>query len=169
VDEAAGGPALHRLLREPGDLVEALARIGGAPLEELARNNPALVEKMRAILGEVSAEPTSASHWGSDEHWGVADAYAGIEHAQLVVVNSRHGGNRRAAEALVADVVRLRKDKELAADILGTRGNRIPVTALVADLADPNDPGRKKAIARTRRAIRRSRASAAGGDEHARR
>jgi sugar phosphate isomerase/epimerase len=51
-------------------------------------------------------------------------------------------------------VVRLRKDKELVADILGTRGNRIPVTAVVADLADPNDPGWKKAIARTRRAIR---------------
>jgi hypothetical protein len=153
-DEAAGGAALHRLLPEPGDLVEALARIGGAPLAELARNNPALVAKMRAILGEVSAEPTSASQRGSDKHWSVADAYAGIEHARLVVVNSRHGGNRRAAEALVADVVRLRRDKELAADILGTRGNRIPVTALVADLADPNDPGRKKAIARTRRAIR---------------
>jgi hypothetical protein len=71
-----------------------------------------------------------------------------------VVVNFRHGDNHRAADALVADVVRLRKDKELAADILGFRGNRIPVTALVADLADPNDPGRKKAIARTRRAIR---------------
>jgi hypothetical protein len=153
-DKAAGGAALHRLLSEPGDLVEALARVGGEPLAELARHNPALVEKMRAILGEVGAEPTSASPRGSKKHWSVADGYAGIEHAGLVVVNSRHGGNRRAAEALVADVVRLRKDKELAADILGTRGNRIPVTAVVTDLADPNDPGRKKAIARTRRAIR---------------
>lgn len=153
-DEAAGGAALHRLLSEPGDPVEALARICGEPLAELARNSPALVEKMRAILDEVSAEPAIASPRGSEKHWSVADAYAGIEHAQLVVVNSRHGGNRRAAEALVADVVRLRKDKELVADILGTRGNRIPVTAVVADLADPNDPGWKKAIARTRRAIR---------------
>ncbi len=152
--EAAGGAALRRLLSEPGDLVEALARVGAEPLAELARNNPALVEKMRAVLDEVSSEPASASLRGSEKHWSVADGYAGIEHAGLVVVNSRNGGNRRAAEALVADVVRLRKDKELAADILGTRGNRIPVTAVVADLADPNDPGRKKAIARTRRAIR---------------
>lgn len=152
-DEAAGG-ALHRLLSQPGDLAEALARIGGEPLAELALNNPTLVEKMLAILGEVSAEPASASPWGSEKHWSVADAYAGIERAGLVVVNSRHGGSRRSAEALVADVVRLRKDKELVADILGTRGNRIPVTAVVADLADPNDSGRKKAIARTRRAIR---------------
>jgi hypothetical protein len=148
-DGAAGGAAQHRLLSEPGDLVEALAWIGGEPLAELARNNSALVDKMRAILSEMGAEPTSASPRGSKKHWRVADGYAG-----LVVVNSRHGGNRRAAEALVADVVRLRKDKELAADILGTKGNRIPVTAVVADLADPNDPGRKKAVARTRRAIR---------------
>ena len=153
-DAAAGGAALHRLLSEPGDLAEVLARVGGEPLAELAHNSPALVEKMRAILGDVIAEPVIASPRGSEKHWSVADGYAGIEHAGLVVVNSRHGGNRRAAEALVADVVRLRKDKDLAADILGTRGNRIPVTAVVADLADPNDLGRKKAIARTRRAIR---------------
>jgi hypothetical protein len=153
-DKAAGGAALHRLLSEPGDLVEALARISGEPLAESARNNAALVDKMRAILGEVSAEPTSTSAQASKKHWSVADGYAGIEHAGLVVVNFRHGDNHRAADALVADVVRLRKDKELAADILGFTGNRIPVTALVADLADPNDPGRKKAIARTRRAIR---------------
>ncbi len=152
--EAVGGAALHRLLSEPGDLAEALARIGGEPLAELASKSPALVEKMRAILGEVSAEPTSASPRASEKHWSVADDYAGIEHAGVVVVNSRHGGNRRAAEALVADVVRLRKDKDLAADILGTRGNRTPVTAVIADLADPKDPGRKKAIGRTRRAIR---------------
>ena len=153
-DAVAGGAALHRLLSEPGDLAEILARVGGEPLAELARDSPALVEKVRGILGDVIAEPAIASPRGSEKHWSVADAYAGIEHAGLVVVNSRHSGNRRAAEALVADVVRLRKDKELAADILGTRGNRIPVTAVVADLTDPNDPGRKKAIARTRRAIR---------------
>jgi hypothetical protein len=153
-DEAVGGAALHRLVSEPGDLAEVLAGIGGEPLAELARTNPALVDKMRAILAEVRTESASVSPRRSEKRWSVADAYAGIEHAGLVVVNSRHGGNRRAADALVADVVRLRKDKELAADILGTRGNRIPVTAVVADLADPNDPGRKKAIARTRRAIR---------------
>jgi hypothetical protein len=151
--EAAGG-ALHRLLSEPGGGAEALAKMGREPLAQLALNNPALVEKMRAILSEVRTEPASAARRGSEKRWGVADAYAGIERAGLVVVNSYHGGNRQVAEALVADVIRLRKDKELAGDILGTRGNRIPVTAVVADLADPNDPGWKKAIARTRRAIR---------------
>lgn len=94
-DAAAGGAALHRLLSEPGDLAEVLARVGGEPLAELAHNSPALVEKMRAILGDVIAEPVIASPRGSEKHWSVADAYAGIEHAGLVVVNCRHGGNRR--------------------------------------------------------------------------
>ena len=47
-------------------------------------------------------------------HW--CGAHAGVEHAQFMVVNAGPGGNRGAAEGLVADVVRLRKDKELAAD-----------------------------------------------------
>ena len=153
-DVTVGGAAMCHLLSERGDLVEALAWMGGEPLAEAARNSPALVEKMRAILSEVSAEPTSASPLGSEKYWSVADRYARIEHAGLVVVNYRHGDNRRAADALIADVVRLRKDKELGTDILGTRHNRIPVMAVVADLTDPDDPGRKKAIARTRRTIR---------------
>lgn len=66
-DEVAGG-ALHRLLSEPGDLAEALAQIGGEPLAELALNNPALIEKMHAILGEVSAKSASASPRGSGKH-----------------------------------------------------------------------------------------------------
>ena len=152
--EAMGGPALHSLLSEEGDLAGTLARIGGEPMAELIRNNPALVQKALAILGDINAEPASVAPRGAEEHWCVADAYAGIEHAGLVVVNCRQGSDRRAAEALIADVVRLRKDKELAADILGSRGKRRPVTAVVADLADPNDSGRKKAIARTQRAIR---------------
>ena len=151
--EAAGGAAL-RLLSEPGDLPEILARIGGEPLAELAHTNPALVEKIRAVLADIGAEPTSVKPQGSEKRWSVADAYAGIEHAGLVVINARPGSNRRAADALVADVIRLRKDKEIAVDVLGAIGNRRPVTAVVADLADPNDPARKKAIARARRTIR---------------
>ena len=34
-DEAAGRASLHRLLTEPADLVEALARVSGEPLAEL--------------------------------------------------------------------------------------------------------------------------------------
>jgi hypothetical protein len=89
-----------------------------------------------------------------DERWAIADSYAGIEHAQLVVVNARHDGQRQAAEQLVGDIVRLRKDNDLLADILGPRGSRIPITAVAANMADPDDPARKKALARVRRAIR---------------
>ncbi|MDA8061913.1 MAG: hypothetical protein M0T80_05655, partial [Actinomycetota bacterium] len=121
---------------------------------KLAHTNPALVEKIRAVLADIGAEPTSVKPQGSEKRWSVADAYAGIEHAGLVVINARPGSNRRAADALVADVIRLRKDKEIAVDVLGAIGNRRPVTAVVADLADPNDPARKKAIARARRTIR---------------
>jgi hypothetical protein len=153
-DDGGAGTVLSRLLSESDSVVDILGRIGGARLAELACKNPDLVEKMHASLRGASAERGRVAPPRPAEHWSVADGYAGIEHAQLVVVNARQGGNRGAAEALVAEVARLRKDKELAADILGTRGNRIPVTAVVADLADPNDAGRKKAIARARHGIR---------------
>jgi hypothetical protein len=39
-------------------------------------------------------------------------------------------------------------------DVLGFRGSKLPVTAIVARLAEPKDPGRKKAVARVRRTIR---------------
>jgi hypothetical protein len=88
------------------------------------------------------------------EHWAVAGGYEGIEHAQLVVVNIRSEAERQRGEQLVADVGRLRKDAGLFDDILGFRGSRIPVTAVVANLADPRDAGTKKAVARVRRALR---------------
>ncbi len=88
------------------------------------------------------------------EHWAVAGAYAGVEHAQLVVVNIHTEAERQRGEQLVADVGRLRKDAALFDDILGSRGSKIPVTAVVANLVDPEDRGRKKALARARRALR---------------
>ena len=70
--------------------------------------------------------------------------------------NVRRATEREAAERLVADVVRLREDGALFKDIIGLRGSRTPITAVVANLADPDDPGRKKALARVRRALRSS-------------
>jgi len=84
----------------------------------------------------------------------IAERYAGIQHAQMVIVNIRAERERRAGEQMVADIVRLRKDKELFDDILGFRGSKLPITAVVANLTDPDDPGRKKALARVRRALR---------------
>jgi hypothetical protein len=60
------------------------------------------------------------------------------------VANIRHQGERSAAERLVADVGRLRKEKELFNDVLGFRGSRTAITAVVANLADPDDPRAKE-------------------------
>ena len=54
----------------------------------------------------------------------------------------------------MTDIVRLRKDEELFNDILRFRGSKLPITAVVANLADPRDPERKKALARAWRTLR---------------
>jgi len=46
------------------------------------------------------------------------------------VVNIHHDRQRQAAEQLIADILRLRKDHDLLADILGPRASRIPITAV---------------------------------------
>jgi hypothetical protein len=111
---------------------------------------------MRASLVAGSAEAKRGSAPKPEKRWAIADRYRGVEHAQLVIVNIRRDCDRQSSEQLVAEVARLRKDKKLFADIVGFRGNRIPITAMVANLADPDDPGRKKALARVRRALRSS-------------
>jgi len=49
----------------------------------------------------------------------------------------------------------VRKEPALFDDILGRRGTKIPITAVVANLRDPKDAGLKKALARVGRAVRR--------------
>jgi hypothetical protein len=87
----------------------------------------------------------------------VSERFQGIERAGLVVVNIRDQSERASAEQLVADVHRLRKDEALSNDTIGWRGHRRPITAVVANLADPGDAGRKKAVGRVRRTIRQGR------------
>ena len=67
-----------------------------------------------------------------------------IERAQLVVVNVRSEEERPAADALVADVARLRKDEAVFRDVIGWRGHKLPVTAVCADLSNPKDAGVKR-------------------------
>jgi hypothetical protein len=54
---------------------------------------------------------------------------------------------------ILSDLVKLRQDEELFSDVLGYRGNRIPITAVATNLADPVDPALKRATARVRRAV----------------
>jgi hypothetical protein len=72
----------------------------------------------------------------------------------LVIVNVREPAQRAAARQLVADLIRLRNGDVLFNDILGWRGQRTPITAVVSDVAQPRDPGLVKAIARVRRMFR---------------
>jgi len=144
--------AIGRLVREHDRFAEFLGEVVGSPIAELERMSPALVEDARAKLVADIAMARKAPPKPTWQ-WGISDPYSGIERAQLVVINVRNDGERRVGEQLVADVVRLRKDEQLFNDILGFR-SRTPITAVVADLSQPDDPGRKKALARARRALR---------------
>ncbi|MCX7037672.1 MAG: hypothetical protein NT005_00765 [Spirochaetes bacterium] len=144
----------ERLLGEPDGVTELLGEIVGGPIVEFARKSPKLMEDTRARLLAGIAVARKAPQPRATQHWATSDRYSGIEHAQLVVVNVRHDSERGAAEQLAADPVRLRKEEKLFNDVLGLRGSRTPITAVVANLAQPSDPGRRKALARVRRAFR---------------
>ncbi len=68
-------------------------------------------------------------------------------------MNVRDDGERQAAAAFPEDVRRLRRDEDVFRDVIGLRGNRIPVTAVAADLSNPKDAGTRKALARVKRAL----------------
>lgn len=144
----------ERQLRRPDGVAEWLSQqIGGAAVE-LARKKPELFDDARNTILAGLAEARKAPTRKPVTHWAIADPYSGIEHAGLVVVNVRHDSQREDAERFTADVLRIRKDEEVFGDILSFRGSRTPITAVVANLAEPADPGRKKAMARVKRTLR---------------
>ena len=153
-DDRTNISVLGQVLSEPDSVINLLDWAGGPVLAEMGRGHEALLESVRLKLladlrkggGLRAAKPRV--------RWAVADRYAGIEHAQMVVVNVRHDSDRAAAEQMAADVNRIRKDKELFADILGRRGTRTPVTVVVANVTDPDDRGTRKVLARVRRTFR---------------
>jgi hypothetical protein len=145
--------ALEALLSQPGGLESILAGLIGPGLGEFALQQPELVEQERrkalAQLAELRSRPVAKHRM----RWAVADTYRGIERAQLVVINIRDHTEKDKGEALLAEVARLRKDDVVFTDVMGPRGNRVPITAVVANLTQPTDPGTKKALARIRRVI----------------
>ena len=66
----------------------------------------------------------------------------------MIIVNLRGNEDGDGADRLLADLDRLRKDKQVFDDVLGWRGKKTPVTA---DLSNVKDAGTKKAVARIRR------------------
>jgi hypothetical protein len=151
-----GDPAevLERLLDEPGGLECLLAEQLGPAFAESIRRHPDKLHRFRVDLLAGVRRARRRTSKAPPARWALAPGYAGIERAQLVVVNVRDEGERQNGARLVADLARLRKDDRIFSDILAVHGTRIPITAVVADLADPGDPGLKKAVARVKRAIR---------------
>lgn len=159
-DHTAAHEASLAQLTQALDDPEALARLlGGAFGEALAgmvRARPGMFDdtrramrsKLAGLKGAPAPEPT--------EHWALAEGHEGIERAQLVVANIRHESERPAAAALLEELARLRKDETIFADVVGRRGNKLPITTVVADLSNAKDAGLKKALARVKRATKRS-------------
>lgn len=144
----------QRLLDQPDGVARWLDEEIGLPSVELFRQKPARFEGERksilAALNELAKAPSAKPV----EHWAVTQRYAGIESAGLVVVNVRTQAERDAGDRLLVELARIRGDEVVLKDVLSFRGHRVPITAVVADLADPADAGRKKAVARVRRAIK---------------
>jgi hypothetical protein len=152
--QRARADAMEWLLGEPDGAARLLEQLVGGPVVAFARERPELVEQARVSLlagiGKVRGAPPPAP----TERWAVAGGYAGIEHAQLVVLNVREGAGRERAQGLLEEVRRLRADRAVFDDVLGWRGSRVPITAVVADLADLREVGTRKAVARVKRSVR---------------
>jgi len=145
-----GRSLLRRVVRD-----HAAAHRASIEQLALALEQPRVLVQLRHSLKAKLAEARRAPPPAPTEHWALEEGYAGIERAQLVVVNVRSDTDHRAAESFVVEFARLRKDEEVYRDVVGLRGNKLPVTAVVADLANPKDPGLKKAVARVKRATKR--------------
>jgi hypothetical protein len=152
--QRAQADAMERLLGEPEGAARLLEQLVGGPVVAFARERPELVEQARVSLlagiGKVRGAPPPAP----TERWAVAGGYAGIEHAQLVVLNVPEDAGRERVQGLLEEVRRLRADRAVFDDVLGWRGSRVPITAVVADLADLREVGTRKAVARVKRSVR---------------
>jgi hypothetical protein len=146
--------AWERMLSQPDGMATWMEEVMGIPVGELLRKKPELGEDVRTNMLAAIAAARTARPAKAVEHWAVSERFQCIERAGLVVVNIRDQCERASAEQLVADVHRLRKDDALFNDLVGWRGHRVPITAVVANIAHAHDAGRKKALGRVRRTIR---------------
>lgn len=145
---------LENLLREPDGAKQFLEQMmGGSIAGAIASNNSDLDEEFRAIVEKAKAAAREAPPPAPTEQWAIAAGYEGIEQAQVVVFNQANPRQQEIKSAKLGEVARLRKDREVFDDVIGIRGQRTPVTAVVADLSDPRDPGLRKAVNRIKRAM----------------
>ncbi len=156
-EHAVALDAWERALESPAKLGRLLSGGFGEPLLEAALADSGVFEQTRTEMVRELARLRTAPPPGPTEHWALTSSYEGIERAQLVVVNARDDDEQTRGHLLVQEVGRLRKDDAVFKDVLGFRGSRVPVTAIVASLASPEDAGLKKTLARVKRAIRNAR------------
>lgn len=145
---------LQRLLGSREGTARLADELLGTPLALFAECRPEMLESFRskiaANLDRIgSVEPSRERN----ERWEITEPYRGIEHAQLVVINIRGDAERRRGERAWEDVLRLRNETRVFEDILGWRGSRVPIKAVVADLSNERDPGLKEAVRRALRAF----------------
>jgi len=152
--QRARAEAWEELLRRPDGMSTWMEEVMGPAVGDFVRKNPDVAEAARSVMLAGIAQVRSGPPPRPVEQWAVSERFQGIQRAGLVVVNVRDPAERQAAEQLRVDLARLRNDDALFNDILGWRGHRTPITAVVANISEPRDAGRKKAIARVRRTIR---------------
>lgn len=143
----------ERIAGHPELLLDMLSLGHDDFVTALIKQNPDILrragEKMREGIDELRSRPLPKAA----TTWRITESLRGIENAGLVVINIFDASERDRAEAMVRDVLRLRSDRDIFDAVLGPRYQRIPITAVVANLADPKDAGRRKTIVRLKRAI----------------
>jgi hypothetical protein len=146
---------LARTLESPAAMARLLGAEVGEPFAARALQQPRVLDELRRSMKPTLRQARRARTPAATEHWALEERYEGIERAELVVVNVHGQAERAAAEALVEQVARLRNDEQVYRDVMGRGSNKVPITAVVADLLDPKDAGLRKAVARVKRAAKR--------------
>jgi hypothetical protein len=126
--------------------------------ERMKCENPGgsrLLDALRRLAAE-SRKSARIPERSVTEHWCLEDGFEGIQHAQLIIVNVRGNADRDEANRFIGEIPHLRKDPDVFRDVVGPYGNKLPVTAVVADLSNLADLGTRKAVARVKRTVRRS-------------
>jgi hypothetical protein len=137
-------------LVRPGGLREALRASSQDELLEAAR---IYEESFDRVIGTLGRRRGTSRALSLTAEWTLAPTHRGLERAGLVVLNVRAQDAHEAAERMLPEIARLRTDDEIRIAVLGRFAHRMPVTAVVADLANAKDPGTRKAIARAKRTI----------------
>lgn len=144
----------EELLEDRDALIAMLEDALGKEVVAMALRRPGALDNVVEAMRSRLEEQPSVRPPRSVPVWSLVPGYEGLVRAKLVVINLRSHADRVRAEEMLEDIKRLRKDPEVFDDVIGLRGRKTPITAVVADLSDPKDAGLKKALARVKRTIK---------------